>query len=369
MSNITLHTDSSATTTCVPNVFIDRYMVHASGEFVKIYLYLLRCINGNKSELSISKMADKFEHTEKDIKRALHYWEKLNLLRLEYDKDGDLSGIYFLDSRNAAQEAQAPTSAAPQSIPNPVTTITADAAANAVTDTTVTSAPKENLRKEYSADEMDAFRQKEDVRTMLFVAERYLQHTLNPTDVQTILYWYDTLGFSAEVVEYLIEHCVGNGHPSLRYMDKVALSWADLKIQTVEQAKQVSTVHNQAYYAVIKSFGISNRNLVPYEMDFIEKWMKEYGFSLDIITEACKRTIQAIHQPSFEYTDTILHSWKDNKIHHLEDIAILDASYKDKKAKKHQTPQKSTGSKFNNFSQRNYNYDQLERQLLNRSIQ
>ena len=62
MSNITLHTDSPATTTCVPNVFIDRYMVHASGEFVKIYLYLLRCINGNKSELSISKMADKFEH-------------------------------------------------------------------------------------------------------------------------------------------------------------------------------------------------------------------------------------------------------------------------------------------------------------------
>lgn len=55
MSNITLHTDSPATTTCVPNVFIDQYMVHASGEFVKIYLYLLRCINGNKSELSISK--------------------------------------------------------------------------------------------------------------------------------------------------------------------------------------------------------------------------------------------------------------------------------------------------------------------------
>ena len=120
---------------------------------------------------------------------------------------------------------------------------------------------------------------------------------------------------------------------------------------------------------MIKSLGISNRNLVPYEMAFIEKWMKEYGFTLDIITEACKRTIQAIHQPSFEYTDTILHSWKDNKIHHLEDIAVLDASYKDKKAKKHPTPPKNTGSKFNNFSQRNYNYDQLERQLLNRSIQ
>ena len=123
MSNITLHTDSPATTTCVPNVFIDRYMVHASGEFVKIYLYLLRCINGNKSELSISKMADKFEHTEKDIKRALCYWEKLNLLRLEYDNEGDLSGIYFLDSGNVPQpqEVSAPELATAQRIPNTVT--------------------------------------------------------------------------------------------------------------------------------------------------------------------------------------------------------------------------------------------------------
>lgn len=103
-------------------------------------------------------------------------------------------------------------------------------------------------------------------------------------------------------------------------------------------------------------------------MAFIEKWMKEYGFSLDIITEACKRTIQAIHQPSFEYTDTILNSWKNNKIRHLEDIADLDAAYKKNKKHTSASSPKVSNNKFNNFSQRNYNYDQLERQLLNRSI-
>ena len=174
---------------------------------------------------------------------------------------------------------------------------------------------------------MDNFREKEDVRTMLFVAEKYLKRPLTPTDMQMILYWYDSLGFSAELVEYLIEHCIVKGHPSLRYMDKVALSWADLKIHTAEQAKQLSTVHNQAYYAVIKSLGISNRNLVPYEMDFIEKWMKEYGFTLDIITEACKRTIQAIHQPSFEYADSILTKWHEHNIRHLKEISALDEAH------------------------------------------
>lgn len=357
MSNITLHTDSSVTATCVPNVFIDRYMAQASGEYVKIYLYLLRCINGAKSELSISKMADKFEHTEKDIKRALRYWEKMNLLHLEYDQEEEISSICFLDSAAADHTKDSRGTEVPAE----------DSALVPSTD-----APKnhqEHEHKEYSPEEIDSFRENDEVRTLFFVAEKYMCHPLTMTDVQTILYWYDTLKFSTELIEYLIEYCVGKGHSATRYMDKVALSWAEQNIKTAEEAKQISSVHNQAYYAIVKSLGINNRNLVPYEMDFIEKWMKEYGFSLDIITEACKRTIQAIHQPSFEYTDTILHSWKDNKIHHLEDIAVLDANYKNTKPKKHSAAPKSTGSKFNNFSQRNYNYDQLERQLLKRSIQ
>lgn len=45
MTDITLHTKSKSTVTCVSNTFIDEYMADANGEFVKIYLYLLRCIN------------------------------------------------------------------------------------------------------------------------------------------------------------------------------------------------------------------------------------------------------------------------------------------------------------------------------------
>ena len=348
MSHITLHTDSPATTTCVPNAFIDDYMISASGEYVKIYLYLLRCINGNKNERSISKMADKFEHTEKDIKRALKYWEKMNLLRLEYNAEGELESICFQDSSEnvpaeSGDDSDTCISAAP-------------------------AAPATPKRREYSLDEISDFSKKEEVKTLFFVAERYMRHPLTSNDFNTILYWYDTLQFSPELIEYLIEYCVENGHANTRYMDKVALNWKDSGIQTIEQAKQASSLHNQAYYAVIKSLGINNRNLVPFEMAFIEKWMKEYGFSLDIITEACKRTIQAIHQPSFEYTDTILNSWKNNKIRHLEDIADLDAAYKKNKKHTSASSPKVSNNKFNNFSQRNYNYDQLERQLLNRSI-
>lgn len=172
MSHITLHTDSPATTTCVPNAFIDDYMISASGEYVKIYLYLLRCINGNKNELSISKMADKFEHTEKDIKRALKYWEKMNLLRLEYNAEGELESICFQDSS--------------ENVP---------AESGDGSDTCISAAPAAPAtpkRREYSLDEISDFSKKEEVKTLFFVAERYMRHPLTSNDFNTILYWYDT---------------------------------------------------------------------------------------------------------------------------------------------------------------------------------
>ena len=403
MNRLNIYQNIHKEQTVVSNCFIDDYMAEANDAQLKIYLFLIRMMSANLPT-SVTDIADKFNYTEKDVLRALMYWESRQLLALEYDAAHNLSGIQVLSLDNPYE---APVRTAPRitpvlsfirpasmqsgmTAPKPMAAASAMSPQNPMSarmnaapasmqapfgaTATIAEYPVKEVasqpeRPSYSMDDLKNFKKNEETQQLLFVTEQYLGRQLTRSDMETILFFYDRLGFSADLIDYLVQHCVERGKKDFRYMEKVALSWADLKIHTAEQAKQLSTVHNQAYYAVIKSLGISNRNLVPYEMDFIEKWMKEYGFTLDIITEACKRTIQAIHQPSFEYTDTILHSWKDNKIHHLEDIAVLDASYKDKKAKKHPTPPKNTGSKFNNFSQRNYNYDQLERQLLNRSIQ
>lgn len=39
---------------------------------------------------------------------------------------------------------------------------------------------------------------------------------------------------SAELIEYLIEYCVENGHKSMHYINKVALSWHEENITTGE---------------------------------------------------------------------------------------------------------------------------------------
>ena len=155
----------------------------------------------------------------------------------------------------------------------------------------------------------------------------------------------------------------------MRYLDKVALSWQEKGIHTVEQAKEDAAIHSQAYYGVMKAFGITGRSLVESETSYIKKWTQEYGFDLPLIREACSRTMTAIHQPSFEYTDSILTSWHKNQVHTLADVQKLDAAYSQTRkvtVKTEDAPVKKNA--FNNFNQRSYDYDKLEELLLTTSL-
>lgn len=338
MANITLNGSGLLSSTCVPNIFIDKYMTNANGEFVKIYLYLIRCMDQSKNACSISELADVFDHTEKDVLRALAYWEKMQLLHLEYDANREVSGISL--KLPAASPAD-PAFAAPLNAK--------DSSA-------------------YSFEQMELFQNDEGLQEILFIAENYLGRTLNPTDIRTILYWYDGLHFSTDLIEYLIETCISNGHTSLRYMEKIALSWAEEGISSIEEAKKEHTLHSKDAYAVMKAFGISGRNLIDSELKMISKWTGPYAFSMDIIREACRRTILATGKASFEYADSILTNWYKNNVHTLNDIVKADASHQKSRslAKSPESVRRpSSSNRFNNFPQRNYNYDQLEKQLLN----
>lgn len=361
MTNITLHSDSRNSVTSISNIFIDEYMSDANGEFVKIYLYLLRQLNAPDTAFSLSAIADKFEHTEKDVKRALAYWEKMHLLHLEYDADHNLTGIRLLDTTPRDSGTSTDTDMSNSESHN---------SSKGFSDTaSVTATHTAIEKKSYSAEDISRFRQNDAVAELLFIAERYLGRVLTTTDINSILYWYDGLGFSTDLIEYLIEYCVSKGHTSIRYIEKVAFAWADSNIQTVEQAKQASGSHNQLYFSVMKALGISGRNLVPSETAFIDKWKSEYGFSAELILAACQRTMQAIHQPSFEYTDSILSNWKTKNVSTIEDITKLDDAFqKKKKSASAPAVQAASKSRFNNFEQRSYDYDELEKMLLTTSV-
>ena len=342
MADIFLKRDSNLAATYVPNSFIDDYMTQADGEFVKIYLYLLRCMSNSDTPFSISGTADRFDETERDVKRALRYWEKMRLLRLEFDSQEELTGICLLDVTDASEKE--PTSAVEIKLPP---------------------------RREYTNEQMRHFSKDEVITELLFVAEQYIGHPLSNNDVQTILYWRDQLKFSQDMIEYLIEQSVSKGHRSIRYMDKIAISWAGDGICTIDDARHAFQSHSSTVYAVMKSFGINGRSLVDYEKKYIEKWSKEYGFSDEMISYACERTIRNIHQISFEYADSILCNWKSQNIYMPKDVAVSDANHQAAQAQKNaavstaRIPKTRTApNRFLNFEQRSYDYDSIEKNLL-----
>ena len=74
MNNIRLHHPFSDNMTAVSNYFIDYYMPQASGEYVKLYLCLLRQVAEHDS-ISLEAVAELFDYTERDVRRGLRYWQ------------------------------------------------------------------------------------------------------------------------------------------------------------------------------------------------------------------------------------------------------------------------------------------------------
>lgn len=413
MTAINISSDIATSFTTVSDIFIDQYMPKANGEFVKVYLYLLRATGSGAGIATISEIADHFSNTEADIIRALNYWASEGILQVQTGADGQIIGINLcslsVSGMQAAQsniQSAVADNAAQNSLQNSVVN---NAAQNNLQNGVVNNAAQNistaNIRmqdsvveklksqtpdkaassqKEYTLDEIKEFRKNPDISELFFIIETYLKHTLSSTDTNMVLYWLDELHFSADLVEYLVEYCITKGHSSLRYMNKVALGWADAGIKTVDQAKDDAAAHSQIYYSVMKALGITGRNLVDSEVSLINKWVGEYGFDIELVKAACSKTISAIQKPSFEYTDSILANWRKKDVHTLKDVEVLDANFaKANKASatgssqgtnaangssKPKSNNSSSKNKFNNFNQRNNDYDKLEKLFLNSTV-
>lgn len=413
MTAINISSDIATSFTTVSDIFIDQYMPKANGEFVKVYLYLLRATGSGAGIATISEIADHFSNTEADIIRALNYWASEGILQVQTGADGQIIGINLcslsVSGMQAAQsniQSAVADNAAQNNLQNSVVnnatqnnlqnSVVNNAAQNISTvNTRMQDSVVEKLKsqtpdkaassqKEYTLDEIKEFRKNPDISELFFIVETYLKHTLSSTDTNMVLYWLDELHFSTDLVEYLVEYCITKGHSSLRYMNKVALGWADAGIKTVDQAKDDAAAHSQIYYSVMKALGITGRNLVDSEVSLINKWVGEYGFDIELVKAACSKTISAIQKPSFEYTDSILANWRKKDVHTLKDVEVLDANFaKANKASatgssqstnaangssKPKSNNSSSKNKFNNFNQRNNDYDKLEKLFLNSTV-
>lgn len=360
MGVLTIYQDNYTDSTVISNRFIDEYMQSANDAQLKIYLYLIRMVSA-RLDTSIGDIADKFNYTEKDVVRALKYWEKKRLLLLDYDDRKNITGIHLMDSASPSvnMSAEAPSvgmttypSIGEVSYPSAVPTMPTHAfqAAPVLPD-----APE---KPNYTAAQLQAFKSDEDTSRLLFVAEQYLKKPLSPADMRTILFIMDKLGFSEDLTDYLIQYCVDRGKRDLRYIEKVALSWAEQGITTPKEAAALSGKYDRAVYDIMRALG---RNNTPTETEvaYIDRWRKLYGFENDVILDACERTVLATNNHRFEYAEGILKSWYKAGVHHQGDIKSLDENHHRAKAAR----PAASANKFNQFTQHDYDFDAIQRAL------
>lgn len=372
MEKILLEKSPLADVTLISNLFLDEYMPKANGEYVKVYLYILRCSMKADADLSVGSIADALERTEADVTRALKYWEQVGILGMEFDKADKLLRIVIKDLRNnlpitfkLVPEANATATASVTEV-NPFKAERRAVPVPAVAEPVVQTDAEVPARREFTSSELKKLTSDEDIKELLYISQTYLGKTFSPAETNTILYFYDGLGFPVELIEFLIEYCVSNGHKSMRYIEKVALNWAQEHIDSVDAAKAKVAAYANNCYPVLQVFGLQGRNPASSERAFIGKWTDEYGFSMDMILDACNRTISTIHQPSFQYADSILQRWLKNGVKTPADVKTLDAIH-DTKAKETAAAKQTRENSFNSFStQRDYDFAALERDLLRR---
>lgn len=360
MNKISLYAEGISDVTIVPNTFIDLYMPSANGAYVKVYLYLLRSFGNNNLDITISSIADHLENTEKDIIRALNYWEKQKLLKIERNALDEITAIHIVDLCGSNQ-------------PTVQAGVTGDADSELDDVSVSIHTEKEPVaRQTYSPEKITELTSNDDIKYAMHIVEIYLDRPLKPMDIQLILYLYEELHFSPELIMYLYEYCVSKNKKSPSYIEAVALTWAKEGIDTEEKAREATATYNEHFSCVNRAFGL-NRAPGQIERQYITKWVEVFLFSDDIITEACNRTILRTQKPDFKYADKILETWFKKGVKNMADIARLDEEFaKGNTAANKVTPiAKPSTNKFNQFPQRSYSpkdYAELERKLINKGL-
>lgn len=362
MGNILL-CGGAADATVLSNVFIDEYVKDANDAQLKVYLFLVRKMQAGEP-VSISDMADRYNHTEKDILRALCYWEKRGVLALTLSPEKTLTQIRLLPlpplSQGGSQTVSAGTASSDTIIASGQAPSSEAPVPPAVSRQTAAPAPAFE-KPAYTLDELKTFQQQENTAQLIFIAEQYLGRTLSPSDMKSILFFADRLHFSDDLIDYLLQYCVERGKKDFRYIEKVAIAWAESGISTPAEAEGHISRYDKNVYSIMNALGKTNvpaRN----ELAYIQRWLQEFGFSLDIILEACGRTVLATDRHRFAYADSILSAWHKAGVHHVSDIAGLDTSFQKERASR---PAKSgSTAEYNRFMHSSYDFDALEEALL-----
>jgi len=302
--------------TNIPDVFFTEYLSQASGDFIKVYLYMLFLSKYNK-EIKVIDLSKKLELPQKTIQEAVKYWEQEGAITKKN------TGFII----NQLQEIEL------HKLYSPRTALSAEDL-------------KKNAENQYRAKVID------NINNLFF------QGMMSPSWYNDIDLWFKKYQFDEEVMLALFQYCYNRSAMHRNYIQTVADAWHKNKIKTFDDLDLYYEKQEKFKIltkSITKKLGL-NRGLTQYEEAYIEKWNIDYGYGLDVIEIALKKTT-AKSNPNFEYLNTLLTNWHDHGLKSVDDVQQFLSQMK-QKSKDIKELEKKTN--YANYEQRSYqNLDSL----------
>ena len=294
----------------IPDIFFSEYLSQASGDYIKVYLYMLFLSKYDK-DIKINDLSKKLVLPLKVIQDAVKYWEEQEVITKK-------NTGYIV---NNLQEIEL------HKLYKPKTALSA-----------------EQIQK--SAENQQRAKAIEHINS------KYFSGLMPTTWYPDIELWFKKYNFDEEVMIALFGYCFDRSALHKAYIQRVAETWNKNNIKTFndldtyyEKQEKVKTIAN----TISKKLGL-NRQLTEYEYAYIETWLNEFGYSLDIIEIALKKTTSKAN-PNFDYLNKLLSDWHDRGFKTSSEIQTFLQDMKQKN-KNIQTMEKKTG--YNRYEQREY---------------
>lgn len=367
MGYIKVRTDNQENFTTISNIFIDQYMPEAGGEFVKLYIYLVRLFQANTGA-TVSSIADKLVCQDKDVCRGIKYWISKGVLDLKYDKDEDTYSITLLKLEDKLNK---PSKEDDDELMNIIAFTKNEKKQEESKDSEIKEAEKKEAekkeadtklekklpsKKRLSVDQLNLKLQDGEIMDLRNEAEAYFRRELAQADINSIIYIHDELKFSFDLCEYLLEYCGEIQKTSAKFFEKVAINWYEAGLTTRDEAKEFTSRYFTLYGKILDKLGIQWHSINEQEKALIDKWTTQLVFDDAIILKACE--IAIVNSPAkatMNYVDGILENWYKANVRTISDVERYQKS--NLKAASNNSNYTANKRSINSFKQTDYSDD------------
>ena len=286
----------------IPEIIADKHLKFASGEQIKVLLYVLRHPEKSQSAHAIAKF---LKMDETDVEDCLQYWVLTNILE---------------DEETAAKEKDvAPAKEKTEKPAEPVKFVPGQKKE----PETVKSEEKVEYTKPTQAEIAARLDESAEIRSLFSDLQSKLGKTIGYDGQATIICLYDHFGLPAQVIFMLVDYCVSIGKTGYSYIEKAGSSWAEQEIDTVEKAaKKIDSLNkiNKFWNKFAIAQGLPNAKPTAKQAVYLSRWLDEYKMSFDMICLAYEETLERTGKISFSYADKILANWHESGFKTPDDV-------------------------------------------------